>query len=72
MDQQDLKSIIGLKSFLGFYNYYRKFIIKQLEKIEPFTKITKKNKLQKQGTEQKELFVEIKEEFNNNDFLINV
>jgi type III secretory pathway component EscU len=25
---QDLESIIGLKSFLEFYNYYRKFIIK--------------------------------------------
>ena len=22
INQQDLKSIIGLKSFLGFYNYY--------------------------------------------------
>ena len=25
---QDLKTVIGLKSFLGFYNYYRKFITK--------------------------------------------
>jgi len=25
---QDLENIIGLKLFLGFYNYYRKFIIK--------------------------------------------
>ena len=28
IDQQDLESIIGLKLFLGFYNYYRRFIIK--------------------------------------------
>src|SRR6266700_3553133 len=28
IDWQDLKSIIGLKSFLGFYNYYRRFIKK--------------------------------------------
>jgi len=25
---QDLKNIIGLRLFLGFYNYYRRFIIK--------------------------------------------
>jgi len=25
---QDLENIIGLKLFLGFYNYYRRFIIK--------------------------------------------
>jgi len=25
---QDLENITGLKSFLGFYNYYRRFIIK--------------------------------------------
>jgi len=41
---QDLESITGLRLFLGFYNYYRKFIVKWLDKIEPFTKIIKKNK----------------------------
>ena len=30
---QDLKSIINLKLFLGFCNYYKKFIINQLDKI---------------------------------------
>src|SRR6202042_2880491 len=35
----DLKKIIGLKSFLKFCNYYRKFIIKWLKKIKPFIKI---------------------------------
>ena len=33
---QDLKNIIGLKLFLGFCNYYKKYIIKQLDKINPF------------------------------------
>ena len=41
---QDLESVIGLKLFLGFYNYYRKFIKKWLDKIKPFIRITKKNK----------------------------
>ena len=47
INQQDLDSIIGLRSFLGFCNYYRRFIIKQLEKIKPFTRIIKKDKKQK-------------------------
>ena len=42
---QDLENITGLRLFLGFYNYYRRFIIKQLEKIELFTRIIKKDKL---------------------------
>jgi len=33
---QDPENIIGLRSFLGFYNYYRRFIIKWLDKIELF------------------------------------
>jgi len=33
---QDLENVIGLKLFLGFYNYYRRFITKWLNKIEPF------------------------------------
>ena len=42
MDWQNLESVIGLRLFLEFYNYYRRFIVKQLEKIELFTKIIKK------------------------------
>ena len=41
---QDLESVINLRLFLRFYNYYRRFIINQLSKTEPFTKITKKDK----------------------------
>ena len=47
INQQNLESVIGLKSFLGFCNYYKRFIINQLNKTEPFTKITKKDKNQK-------------------------
>jgi len=42
---QDLENVISLRLFLGFYNYYRRFIIKWLDKIEPFTQIIKKDKL---------------------------
>ncbi len=41
---QDLENVIGLRLFLGFYNYYRKFIKKWLDKTEPFTRIIKKDK----------------------------
>ena len=42
---QDLENIIGLKLFLGFCNYYQRFIINQLDKIKLFTKITKKSEI---------------------------
>ena len=51
VNQQDLKNIIGLRSFLGFYNYYQRFIANWLNKIEPFTRITKKSEIQKWGKE---------------------
>ena len=41
---QDLESVTGLRSFLRFCNYYRRFIRKWSDKTEPFTRITKKNK----------------------------
>jgi hypothetical protein len=41
---QDLKSVIGLRSFLKFCNYYHRFIAKWLKEIELFTRIIKKNK----------------------------
>ena len=49
VNQQDLKNIIGLRLFLGFCNYYQRFITNQLNKIKLFTKIIKKSKIQKQG-----------------------
>ena len=56
VNQQDLKSVINLKLFLGFYNYYKKFITNQLSKIEPFIKIIRKDENWKQEKKQKELF----------------
>src|SRR6202042_1042039 len=56
---QNPKSIIGLKLFLKFCNYYKRFIVKWLEKTESFTKITKKNKVWRWGNKQEKLFKEI-------------
>jgi len=42
---QDPENVTGLRLFLGFCNYYRRFIIKWLDKTEPFTWMTKKDKL---------------------------
>ena len=44
INQQNLKSVISLKLFLGFYNYYKKFIINQLSKTELFTRMIRKDK----------------------------
>ena len=56
VNQQDLKSVTGLKLFLEFYNYYRRFIANWLSKIKPFTKMTRKDENWKQDKEQKKLF----------------
>ena len=48
VNQQNLESIIGLKSFLGFCNYYKRFIANQSSKTKPFTKIIRKDKNWKQ------------------------
>jgi len=42
---QDLENVTGLRLFLEFCNYYKRFIIKWLNKIELFIKMIKKNKL---------------------------
>ena len=47
INQQDLENIINLRLFLGFYNYYKRFIVNQLSKTELFTKIIKKDENQK-------------------------
>ena len=44
LEWQQPKNITELQSFLKFYNYCRKFIKYQLDKIKLFTKLTKKDK----------------------------
>ena len=60
---QDLENVIGLRSFLGFCNYYRRFIEKWLDKTKPFTRMIKKNKPWKWDNNKAGLFKEVKEKF---------
>ena len=60
---QELENITQLRLFLGFYNYYRRFIAQQLKSIKPFTRLTKKEELWIQSSKQKKLFQELKELF---------
>src|SRR6266568_9420830 len=60
---QDLESVIGLRLFLGFCNYYRRFIKKWLDKIKLFMRIIKKDKLWKWDDNKVRLFKEVKQEF---------
>src|SRR6266702_8184446 len=60
---QDLENVIGLRSFLGFCNYYRKFIKKWLDKIELFIRMMKKDELWKWDNDKARLFKEVKQEF---------
>ena len=57
---QDLESVIGLRLFLGFCNYYRRFIKKWLNKMELFIRMIKKNELWRQDDDKIRLFKEIK------------
>jgi len=45
IEWKDLKSITGLRLFLGFCNYYKRFIANWLYKTEPFMRIIKKKQI---------------------------
>ena len=45
VNQQKLENIIQLRLFLGFCNYYQRFIAQQLKNIKPFIRLIKKDKL---------------------------
>src|SRR6266702_4315012 len=60
---QDLENVTGLRLFLGFCNYYKRFIKKWLDKTEPFMRMTKKDELWKWDNDKKRLFKEVKEKF---------
>src|SRR6266571_4992550 len=60
---QDLENVIGLRLFLGFCNYYKRFIKKWLDKIELFIRIIKKDEPWKWDDDKARLFKEVKEKF---------
>jgi len=39
---QEPENITQLRLFLGFYNYYRRFMVQWLKSIKPFTRLIKK------------------------------
>ena len=62
-DWKDLKNVTDFKLFLKFCNYYRRFIAKQSDKTELFTKMMKKNKLWIWNDKKSKLFQKIKKKF---------
>ena len=56
VSQQEPENVIQLRLFLGFYNYYRRFIAQWLKSIKPFIRLIKKEKPWVQGSKQKKLF----------------
>jgi hypothetical protein len=51
-----LNNLFEVQQFLGFYNYYRRFIPKYSEKAETLTRLTKKNDLFVWEAEQQSAF----------------
>jgi hypothetical protein len=45
VDWQELENVTQLRSFLGFCNYYRRFIAQWLKNIKLFTRLIKKEEL---------------------------
>jgi len=42
---QELENVTQLRLFLGFCNYYRRFIAQWLKNIKPFIRLIKKEEL---------------------------
>ncbi len=55
-EQQTPIIVKGVKSFLGFVNFYQHFIRYYLDVVQPLTKLTYKDKAFKQNNEVEEAF----------------
>jgi RNase H-like domain found in reverse transcriptase len=58
-----------VQAFLGFVNYYRKYISKLAEKVEYLTILIQKDKKWEWGEKERKSFKEIKEELNKGTIL---
>jgi len=58
-----LNNLFDVQQFLGFYNYYQRFIAKYSEKAEPLTRRTKKDEPFVWGSEQQLVFESLITEF---------
>ena len=65
------QSIKGIRSFVGFANFYRQFIQNFSEVVSPLTKLTGKNSVFKWETEQQSAFTELKALFMTEPTLVN-
>ena len=60
---QDLGNVMGLRLFLGFCNYYKRFINRWSDKMELFMRMMKKDELWRWDDDKVRLFKEVKQEF---------
>jgi len=63
VEWKDPESVTGLRLFLGFCNYCRKFIAKWSNLTEPFTQMIKKNESWSWDEQKSKLFQEVKMKF---------
>ena len=64
------RTISGVRGFLGFANFYRKFIPHFARLVEPLVQLTKKNAMFTWGQEQDKSFKALKKAFLSNEVLI--
>ena len=57
------RSVKGVRSFLGFANFYRKFILQYSDIVRPILDLVKKDLAFKWTSEAEESFVRLKELF---------
>ena len=62
-EQQTPIIVKGVRSFLGFINFYQHFIKHYLDMVQPLTKLTHKDKAFKQNNKVEEAFQKLKRIF---------